>query len=155
LCFPRLPLIAQGLPLSQLGDPTANYLTSRRLQRGHISLSFQVPRWHGVALDFLLPLASTPLLAHGVGLGVIESSPSWTPIPTEDDEPQALVPHPVHQVLTPAPDSVHGVVPAHVIASSGFQAPGTTSVPPASTPAHSRHRGTAPMIVHPVAMTHD
>jgi hypothetical protein len=28
LCFHWLPFIAQGLPLSQLGDPTANYLTS-------------------------------------------------------------------------------------------------------------------------------
>jgi hypothetical protein len=116
---------------------------------------FQVPGWPCVALNFLLPPASTPLLAQGTSLGIIESSPGQTHVPTEDDDPQALVPHSVHQVLAPTPDSVHGTTPVHVMASSDFQAPGTTFVPPALTPAHSWRRGMAPMIVHPVAMTHD
>jgi hypothetical protein len=163
-----VPCVFHGYPSWHKGYHCLNLVTqqliiSRRVvfNEATFPFCFRYPDGHGTTHDFLLPLASTPLLAQGVGLGVVESSPSRTPVPTEDDETQASVPRSVHRALTPTPDSVygtismHGAAPAHVMASSGFQAPGTTSVPPASTPAHSRCRGTAPVIAHPVAVTRD
>jgi hypothetical protein len=87
---------------------------------------FKYPDGHGAALDFLLPPASTPLLAQGAGFSGIESSPVRTPIPTEDDKTQALVPPSVHRAPAPTLDSVHGTVsphgtaPVHIMDSSGF-----------------------------------
>jgi hypothetical protein len=163
-----VPCVFLGYPSCHKGYRCLNLVTQQLIISHHVIFNeamfpfcFRYPDGHGTDLDFLLPLASTPLLMQGVSLSVVESSPGRTLVPTEDDKTQALVPRSVHRALTPAPDSVHGTIsahgaaPAHVMASSGFQAPDTTSVPPASTPAHSRCRGMTLMIAHLVVVTHD
>jgi hypothetical protein len=123
-------------------------------------------------LDFLLPPASSPLLAQGAGPGAIASPIDRSPAAT-NDEPFTLVPNPMCMALpstTTRPpassvhdttDSVHGTVSVPVSAFPG--SPATTTglvhgaahvLDAAPTLVPSRHRGMTAPITNLVVMTH-
>jgi hypothetical protein len=116
LCYPNIsattahklsprsvPCVFLGYPTSHKGYRCLNLVTQQLIISRHVIFDetvfpfrFRYPDRHDTTLDFLLPPASTPLLAREAGLGATASPPSH-PSVSADDESLVLVTNPVHR----------------------------------------------------------
>jgi hypothetical protein len=87
-----VPCVFLGYPSSHKGYRCLNLVTQKLIISHHIIFDetvfpfhFRYPDGHGTSMDFLLPPASSPLMAQGAGLGDTPSSSGISAAQLEDD----------------------------------------------------------------------
>jgi hypothetical protein len=138
-----VPCAFLGYPSSHKGYRCLNLVTQKLIISHHVIFDetvfpfrFRYPNGHGTSMDFLLPPASSPLMAQGAGMG---DTPSPSDISTTQPEDDAFALAPTLRGAWSSPAARPYGLSAQDSSTSSTSTPSSTSAPepdPVHGPVH-------------------